>query len=281
MGYLDSLLGNSSRVWELGDEGLNYDFGNQSVPKAKFETMDPLNRQAYENAAGSAFNIGGGEKNLGNLYGALNSTSKGPNGEIVNNQGWGGLGLGAFQAWNSWNQGNEMMDMQREAFDFSKDKFWNNMAMKLDDRDRRLKDRAAANNVIAQGGPVSQDQRNQIIADSKASTIASPVTLPGGYGNGVDAGYNGTNVASQSSFYQDPMIADAAQASVVGQNPAGYGTADYANGLIRNSTPATKTAPAGDARAANSRPVAVPNSTQATAQRPIKKTKPVNQRIIR
>ncbi len=59
-------------------------------------------------------------------------------GGMIKNNGVLGAGLSAFNAWNSWDQGNKMYDLSKDRFDFSKDKFWNNYAQKSDLTNRAI-----------------------------------------------------------------------------------------------------------------------------------------------
>lgn len=63
---------------------------------------------------------------------------QGKNGASLQDPGLIGTGLSAFNAYNSWNQGNKALDMQEEALDFSKDQFWNNFIMKRDSYNREI-----------------------------------------------------------------------------------------------------------------------------------------------
>jgi hypothetical protein len=60
----------------------------------------------------------------------------GKNGNNIQHMGYAAPALGVFNAWNSWNQGNKMYDLQKDAFDFSQEKFWLNYMNKLQDKNR-------------------------------------------------------------------------------------------------------------------------------------------------
>lgn len=81
--------------------------------------------QIAADAAGKSF--GGGD-----LFGALDSTSVGPNGQAITNQGWGGLALGLGGLASNWIMGNKQMDFGREQLDFSKEQFQKNYAAQMD-----------------------------------------------------------------------------------------------------------------------------------------------------
>ena len=68
----------------------------------------------------------------------LGTNSPDGKGGMNTTMGLGGLALGAFDSWNSWNQGNKMYDLQEEALGFSKDQFWNNFLMKRDAYNREI-----------------------------------------------------------------------------------------------------------------------------------------------
>ncbi len=255
MGWFDKY-----NTWE--DSGNFYKYGDQSVLKSDFNDLNVADRMAYEDLGKSSGMFAGFGDTLKDT-GLLNSTSKGANGEIITNQGMISPAIGAFQAWNAWNQGNKMYDLQSEAFDFSKDKFWNNMAMKLDDRERYLQDRKGANDVLSaggNGGAVSQSQRDNIITNAENTKFDSPVSMPDGYGS--ITGGRETPVAN-SGFYQDPNTQTAAKNSVVGSNPSGYGSSNFANNAIigankpvnKNTTPPSGAAAAQPAKQTTTRPL--------------------------
>ena len=57
---------------------------------------------------------------------------EGPKGSVIHEQGILSPIMGVWDSYNSWNQGNKMMDMYKDAFQFSKDQFWNNFLMQRD-----------------------------------------------------------------------------------------------------------------------------------------------------
>ncbi len=74
----------------------------------------------------------------GNGFNILNKYTPNGKGGMDMQQGYGGLALGAFNAWNAYNQGNKMYDLQKEAFDFSKDQFNTNFNMQRDVLNRQI-----------------------------------------------------------------------------------------------------------------------------------------------
>jgi len=75
----------------------------------------------------------------GNIWdSALGSSHSDGKGGVVKNGGFVSPVISAFNAWNSWDQGNKMYDLQSEAFDFSKDKFWNNYLTNKDITNRQI-----------------------------------------------------------------------------------------------------------------------------------------------
>ncbi len=75
----------------------------------------------------------------------FSNTTTGTNGSVVKNMGLADYGLSAFNAWNAWDQGNKMYDLQSDAFEFSQDKFWNNY---LQDKDLVTRQKNIANRQI-------------------------------------------------------------------------------------------------------------------------------------
>ncbi len=73
--------------------------------------------------------------------GMLDKVGSDGKGGQIKTQGWGSLGLGAFNAYNSWSQGNKMHDLGEKALEHEVEQSWINNLMKRDaynmERNRR------------------------------------------------------------------------------------------------------------------------------------------------
>jgi len=100
-------------------------------------------------------------------------------------------------------QGNRMFDMQKEAFDFSKDKFWTNMAMNTDSYNRAL-NRSTKNMAQSAFGPggATWDQANALnstyntgqITDLNGQAQPDIVSIPDKYRNSANGYVNPNGV---------------------------------------------------------------------------------------
>ncbi len=177
-------------------------------------TNQPMNQSALS-TTGSGTGAPG--YNLGNLYGALPQNYTGTNGANLQQPGWGGLALGAFNAYNAWNQGNKMYDLQKEAFDFSKEQFWDNFLMNRDkynrlaNRSNMLAEKwnhagntyASGNTDPAAGAAWSNEMYNKYQVPGGEHIVSNDgrtyniVDVPGQY---VGQGYGGSTQPQQSAF---------------------------------------------------------------------------------
>jgi len=83
---------------------------------------------------------------IGDLWdSAFTKQTAGKNGAILTNQGWVDPVLSGIQAWNQKEANDDLKEYRDNLLDFSQSKFWTNFAMKRDDYNRRLNQRAAVN----------------------------------------------------------------------------------------------------------------------------------------
>ncbi len=125
---------------------LNSAYSNQADPLAMKGNVKSWGGNIYDKIVGS---------NTPDGKGGMNTT-----------MGLGGLALGAFDSWNSWNQGNKMYDLQEEALGFSKDQFWNNFLMKRDAYNREINTNNFRNHQrqsAAQNPNMTDAEQNAII----------------------------------------------------------------------------------------------------------------------
>ena len=126
-GYITDVIDPSSKLYYDGPNGLN--LANEGLGKYGYSN-GVVNTNLPSAITGGA----GGSPSFFDRLTGWNST--GPNGSNQFNPGVGGLALGAFNAYNAWNQGNKMYDLQKDAFNFSKEQFWDNFLMNRDKYNR-------------------------------------------------------------------------------------------------------------------------------------------------
>ena len=170
---------------------------------------------AWGNLDGSSF--------MDRLLGSSQSDGKGG---VIKSPGFAGIGLSAFNAWNSWHQGDKIYDLQKDSFDFSKDKFWNNYAQQTDlvNRAKNITNRqidykrstmgmtGAEKNAYYQNQSTDYYKGNQIKeVDGSYSTV----------GQAIPDKYAGTNTPALGPTVNNaapvggPTVANAAQSAMI------------------------------------------------------------------
>lgn len=98
-----------------------------------------------------------------NSIGILPGTWEGKNGGIMKGGGLLSPALQGFSAFTNWNQGNKMLDLQEESFDFAQDKFWTNALMQRGMYENQL-NRSNKNMAQSAFGPqgATWEQMNQL-----------------------------------------------------------------------------------------------------------------------
>lgn len=149
----------------------------------------------------------------------FSGTKVGENGAKTSHTGLANYGLAAWNAYNSWNQGNKMYDLQKEAFDFNKENAQQNMAMMWD----QYKRKTTANNVFAASKKLAADLGRQPTAQEAAALAeqydmnTSQIQTPtGGYNivnlnnDVLDPSYTAGNTGTRQA---EPTTANAAAAN--------------------------------------------------------------------
>ena len=171
------------------------------------------------NNAGSSVNgIANGSLGGGSMGGMMDSTKVGPNGGQTTTQGWGGMALGLGQMYMGYTQGKEQQKFAREQLDFSKEQFYKNYAMQMDQYRRKVN---KGSNELAW----SQGDRSGSLSQSM---------IDGGYNDGsrmVDA--NGNTVADPTYGH---VAAAPATASASAFAPTIAGINPQTNALLANGT---------------------------------------------
>ena len=145
------------------------------------------------------------------LFGGSRPDGKGG---IIKDNGILGSAFSAFDTYNRWSQGNKMYDLQSDAFDFSKDQFWNNYAQKTDlmNRERNRVNRQIAYKRNTMGmSPAERDAyyQNQSTDYYKGDRTKE---VDGSYstiGQAMPTKYAGTNTPAQSAMV-GPTVNNAA-----------------------------------------------------------------------
>ena len=245
--------------------GTNIDYGSKFNPTMNLPSEGLTYSSPVQNGAPG--------RNIGNLYGALPIQYAGENGANLTQAGWLGPATGIFNAWNSWNQGNKMMDMYKDAFQFSKDQFWNNFLMQRDayntqknktnrylaqwDYLNKHPDAAGYRDFIAESNPKFND--SSAITSVDGTTRSNVVNVPTQY-MGPNYGQNMTP-AGAGMYVLDEQIGEPGQNTIAAATNGGYtNPANY--GQAANTSTGSGTA--GGSTMDSTNPNAAQNQVKAT-----------------
>ncbi len=178
----------------------------------------------------------------------------GKNGATVSNPGVGSLGLGVFNAWNSWNQGNKMYDLQEDALAFSKDQYWNNFMMQ----------RGLMNDQL------NTKNRNRAISSARGATPGMTTAEDAALVNNMETQFNRTDALVRADGSTYNMAGNAAPAEFNQASP----TVESAEAWTAPYGSTRAPAPTGDTSGGSGaeRP-ADPSGGSATDPKPEEKTK--------
>ena len=98
------------------------------------------------------------------------------NGGTIKTNGALGSAFSAFNTYNAWAQGNKMYDLQKDAFDFSKDKFWNNYAQQTDILNRQRNKNNRQVNYKRNTMGMSDAEKNTYYQNIDANTYKGDAT---------------------------------------------------------------------------------------------------------
>ncbi len=198
-----------------------------------------LRKGGITDSATNWSNTLGGENSGWSLFDNIKSDG---NGGQVKTQGVAGLGLGAFNAYNSWAQGNKMYDLGKEALENEKEQSWINNLMKRDaynyERNRRTSLVKQAQGVGAGG---AQTVAGDAALASDFNTGEYMIGTDGSHSNVFDAPaqYSGYNAQPGSTQFTNPS---AAPADTPYKTTHPIGNSGFA--VPNQPTPATQARPA-------------------------------------
>ena len=117
-------------VWNATDNGYTFGASGPQFSSSEFLGMTPDTRMGYENTYNNI------KPEVGNYskpsISLTDQTYALENGGTGTQAGWGNLALGVGGLASSWIMGNKQLDLGREQLDFSKEEFYKNYAMQMD-----------------------------------------------------------------------------------------------------------------------------------------------------
>jgi len=216
--------GNTSPTWNTVDNGFQYGNQGPTMTASQLGQMSPQNRMALESSMGGpSMSEGGTGFGGGDMFGMMDSSSVGANGQQITNQGWGGMAMGLGQMYLNWTQGKAQQELGREQLDFSKEQFYKNYAMNMDKYRRRVNRESAGLAHAGTGGSWSDTAKRYntgaAMLDENGATMADPTYGP------VAASPAAVNAAQNSGFN-----------SAAGMAPTVAGVSPTANALLNRGT---------------------------------------------
>ena len=180
---------------------------------------------------------------------ALGYNESGPNGQMIQHQGWlsplANVGMGIWSAYNTNKANKKRLDLMEKEYGLKKDTLYDNLLMKManyrDFRNNKALQEAQRRDYLSDGSYDMSDAdrskylQDRVVYDASGNVIADPVNLSS-FGSGQNMSnpnnwspsqYPTTTNSGQSAFATNP--------AVTGQNPI---EAAQANEALAYTTPA-------------------------------------------
>ncbi len=234
---------------------------NSSVPTMSHPTYNgqtssgPMASNSAMATGGNILGMGmvpeGGDPSL--MQNITGYNQAGPNGSTISNPGVGKIGLGVFNAWNSWNQGNKMYDLQEDALKFSQEQYWNNFMMQRglmnDQLNTKNRNRAISSSRAASPGMTqAEDNANVNNLETQYNRTDALVRADGSTynmaGNGAPAEYNQASPVVESAEAWTAPYGSTRAPAPTGDTSGGNGAerpSDPSGASVTDSSPEDRT----------------------------------------